>query len=84
MAASLDIFCFLLGGNGDDGLEVYVLEQGLDGSRYSWKDCWSGLRRDAIETMARLLGGLAARDACRFPEEENRRRNGLVQPKELL
>jgi len=57
MAISLDIFCFLPGGDGDEGLEVYALEQGLGVSRYSWNERGSGLRSDAIETMVRILGG---------------------------
>lgn len=45
------------GGDGDEGLDVYALEQGLEVSRYSWNERGSGLRSDAIETMVRILGG---------------------------
>jgi len=56
MAISLHIFCFFPGGDGDEGLDVYALEQGLGVSRYSWNERGSGLRSDAIETMMRILG----------------------------
>ena len=52
MAASFDIFCFLIGGSGGEGSGVYLLGQGLGSSLYRSNNWGIGLRSDATETMA--------------------------------